>query len=362
MKVGVLSMQKILNYGSFLQAFSLKTQLERRGCDVYFIDILAGKTICEVSKSTNTSVSLAKKFDRYTLRRIENYFLSRKMTRIHIDDYRRFLQTDKTLKPGERFDLAVIGSDEVFNATIPSRWGFSTQLFGKIDEADRVVTYAASCGSTTLAAAEKFGIVDELRDAMTNLRALSVRDRNTADFVAGILGREPEIHVDPVFLTDFDAHIPTVKTRRPYLLVYAYGNRISDEREIAAVREYAKKRNLEILCVGMQQRWADRTIAANAFELLAYVKGAERVVTDTFHGSVFSIKYNKKFATFIRESNRNKLGGLLRQFGLFERSVENMVDLERVLDADVDYVATNAAIAAEQKRSFDYLDAVCRLG
>ncbi|MBQ7813810.1 MAG: hypothetical protein IJ387_04860, partial [Thermoguttaceae bacterium] len=64
MKVGVLSMQKILNYGSFLQAFSLKTQLERRGCDVYFIDIRAGKTICEVSKSTNTSVSLAKKFDR----------------------------------------------------------------------------------------------------------------------------------------------------------------------------------------------------------------------------------------------------------------------------------------------------------
>ena len=59
----------------------------------------------------------------------------------------------------KKFDLVIIGSDEVFNATIPSSWGFTTQLFGDIDNANKVVSYAASCGSTTFEYAKIFGII-----------------------------------------------------------------------------------------------------------------------------------------------------------------------------------------------------------
>lgn len=357
MKIGILSMQKILNYGSFLQAFSLKKQFEDRGHDVYFIDIEPGRVICPVKAE---KINISKKLDRYFLKRIENYLLDKKMSKIHIKDYEKFLQTGKHLNAGDHFDIAVIGSDEVFNATVPSRWGFSTQLFGNIKNADRVVTYAASCGSTTLTSARSYGIEKEIEEALQNVEMLSVRDQNTYEFVQGITKRCAEINVDPVFLTDYDSYIKLPERKKPYLLVYAYGNRIKDEREIKAIKDYAKKRNLDILCVGMQQRWCRHNIAANAFELLGYVKNAECIVTDTFHGTVFSIKYNKKFVSLIRESNKQKLGDLLKQFKLYDRVVFNRSTLEAVMEKLIDYKKVNSVIHDEQEKSKIYLDEVCR--
>ena len=357
MKIGILSMQKILNYGSFLQAFSMKKQFENRGHDVYFIDIEPGRVICSAETE---KVNIRNKFDRYFLKRIENYLLDKKMSRIHIADYENYLDTEKHLSEGDRFDIAVIGSDEVFNATVPSRWGFTTQLFGDIKNADRVVTYAASCGSTTLDSARAYGIEKDIRAALQNVEMLSVRDQNTYEFVQEITEQSAEINVDPVFLADYDSYIQFPEHRKPYLLVYAYGNRIKDEKEIEAIKSYARKNNLEILCVGMQQRWCRHNIAANAFELLGYVKNAECIVTDTFHGTVFSIKYNKKFISLIRESNQQKLGGLLKQFGLYDRAVFDMSTLNSVMGNVIDYKKVNSLIQKEQEKSKEYLDAVCR--
>lgn len=357
MKIGILSMQKILNYGSFLQALSLKMQLEKRGHDVYFIDILPGRKICDVPEKR---VNPLKKIDRYFLKRISHLIFYDKMSKVHVDDYEKYLDTSKCMPEDEKFDLAVIGSDEVFNATSPSAWGFSTQLFGNVENAKRVVTYAASCGSTTFEDAEKFGITDEIREAMERLEFISVRDSNTQDFVKRMMGRDAKINVDPVFISDYDKFIPELKKRKPYMLIYAYGNRINNENEINAIKAYAKEHKLDIISVGMQQRWCKHNIVASAFELLSYVKGAECIVTDTFHGTVFSIKYNKRFATLIRESNKNKLGGLLRQFGLYSRSVEDLNQLENTLDSDINYDSVNDIIRDEQQKAYSYLDMVTK--
>lgn len=356
MKIGILSMQKIMNYGSFLQALSLKMQFEQRGHEVYFIDIESGRQIVQPDARKPSMMS---KLDRHFFKRIGNLLLTRKMNQIHVNDYTRYLLTDKKLEQGEMFDLVVIGSDEVFNATIPSRWGFSKQLFGQVSNARKVVTYAASCGSTTLESVRRYAIDGEIAETMKNLSAISVRDQNSADFVTGLTGRIPQIHVDPVFLADYDSYIPEGSVKKPYMLVYAYVNRISDEREIAAIKAYAKERNLQTVSVGTQQRWCDRNVAANAFELLNWVRNAECIVTDTFHGSVFSMKYNKKFVTLIRDSNRNKLGGLLQQFGLVSRSVDDVTQFAKAMDAPVAYAEVNSLIAQEQLRSTEYLDQIC---
>jgi len=193
---------------------------------------------------------------------------------------------------------------------------------------------------------------------MSNLVHISVRDRNTADFVESILNTAPERHVDPVFISDFDPFIPQLKPRKPYLLVYAYPNRICDENEVAAIKAYAQKNRLDILCVGMQQRWCKHNIPATAFELLSYVKGAQCIVTDTFHGTVFSAKYNKRFVAFIRESNRNKLGGLLDQLQLKSRAVEEIEEFERIMDSSIDYEKVNSIIEHERQKASGYLDMI----
>lgn len=356
MKIGILSMQKILNYGSFLQAFSLKKQFEMRGHDVYFIDIEPGR--CVASKKAEKK-SLLSKMDRYAVARLKNYFLYRKMAEIHKNDYTKFLETEKKLPVSEKFDLVVIGSDEVFNAAIPSAWGFSPQLFGKINNAKHIATYAASCGSTTLADIKRLKIDGEIREALKRVEKLSVRDDNTFDFITDLTNIQPQKNIDPVFLTDYSEYIPKTERKKPYMLIYAYGNRIEDENEIRAIQAYAKEKNLDVLCVGMQQRWCRHNIPATAFELLSYVQNAACVVTDTFHGTVFSIKYNKQFVSIVRDSNKNKLSDLLSVFKLRDRELKKTQDLREKMDSEIDFKEANAVLSAEQNKSCSYLDMLC---
>lgn len=91
MDVAILSMQKIDNYGSVLQAYALRKMLEKFDLNVEFMDI--------------------------------------SMTR-------------------QKYDLCVIGSDEVFNCLNTKWWRGTSQLFGNIPEAERIITYVASCGAT----------------------------------------------------------------------------------------------------------------------------------------------------------------------------------------------------------------------
>lgn len=357
MNIGILSMQKVPNYGSFLQALALKKELEKLslGGNVYFIDIEEGAHIIPPVQKNKRPKNLLKKLDKYALKRIENLLFSMHMDKIHRQDYITYLQTDKKLPESEEFDIVVIGSDEVFNAGISSNWGFSTQLFGNVKRAKWIITYAASCGQTTKSVTDQYGMTSAIREALEKVRSISVRDQGTYDLVYGITGRKADKHLDPVFLADFNPYIPMLPKRKPYLLLYAYVNRINDECEICAIREFAMKRGLEILSVGTQQRWCKHNITASAFELLAYVKGAAYIVTDTFHGSVFSIKYNKPFAAFIRESNKNKLGELLRFFALMDRALSSADELEMVLQTEVDYNAINAIIDEEKQRADLYL-------
>ena len=359
MKIGILSMQMVPNYGSILQALALKTEMERRGHDVYFVDILPGRQVVTANAAAFDPKS---KFDKYMLRRIENLLLERRMRRIFEKDRKTLLAIDKILPKGERFDLVIIGSDEVFNAATPSPWGFSTQLFGDVPNANRVVTYAASCGGTTLEKVRSLGIDKDIAAAMRGLDAVSVRDRNTYDFVTALRGEEPLLHLDPVFLGDYTPFIGAAgckPRRKPYLLVYAYSNRIQSPDEIAAIRKYAAAHRLEILCVGTQQRWCAHNIPASTPALLRYVQEAACVLTDTFHGTVFSMKYNKRFAVLVRDSNREKLGFLLAQFGMTSRIVEQADKLADVMDAPLDFACIKTKIAEEQKRSAAYLDAIC---
>ena len=89
--------------------------------------------------------------------------------------------------------------------------------------------------------------------------------------------------------------------------------------------------------------------------MLAYFRDAAYVVTDTFHGSVFSIKYNKQFAVIVRDMNNNKLSFLLQQFGLQNRIVSDMERLSAIVDMPINYDKVNEKILSERKRSIRYL-------
>ena len=252
-------------------------------------------------------------------------------------------------------DIVLIGSDEVFNCVNRSPWGFSKQLFGDNLNCKKVISYAASFGHTKYEDLVKFSLIDDLKIYFKNFSSLSLRDKNSLEIVNKVADIKGDRNVDPVLIYNYSKEIKLNNKINNYILVYAYDNRISNKNDIKNIKNFAKSKGKKLLSVGMYQVWCDYNIIANSFELLGYFKNADYVITDTFHGTVLSIKYNKQFITFIRNSNSNKLLDLLKYFGLEDRQVLNSSLISKNIDKIIDYEKINDIIKEERKRSLNYL-------
>lgn len=346
-------MQEVKNYGSFLQAFSLKSNIEALGYQCEFINIVPGKQLGEykISKFHKWQLLLKRLcgWDFYKRFKYIYEFQSR-----FSKEFLPELGVRKGAIKGH-LDVVVIGSDEVFNCAQKTWFGFSKQLFGEGLDADKVITYAASFGATTVVKLEKLGIKDAVAVLLKKLDKISVRDANSVEVVKELTGDVPNKNVDPVLIYDYSKHMPTSVDLKDYMIVYTYPGRITDKGEINAIRAYAKSKGLLLVSIGHYFSWCDKTIVPHPFEVLAYFKNATCIVTDTFHGSVFSIKFNKQFCTVIRDMNSNKLSHLLEQFGLSGRIVNDVSKLPSIIETKIDYAPVNLKIKEERERSIAYL-------
>lgn len=353
MKVGILSMQEVKNYGSFLQAYSLKSNIEALGHECEFINIIPGEQIGDYKISKFHKINLLRE-------RLLGWDFAKRLKYIYKFQTRftkEFLPElgVKKGKTTDHFDIVVIGSDEVFNCAQKTWFGFSKQLFGYGLNTDKTITYAASFGATTVQKLENLNIKDTVSSLLKQLDNISVRDANSLNVVKDLIGITPNKHVDPVFIFDYEKYMPQSVDLRNYMIVYTYPGRITNIKEITEIRNYAHNKGLKLVSIGHYFPWCDMTIVPHPFEVLAYFKNATCIVTDTFHGSVFSIKYNKPFCTIIRGMNSNKLTHLLNQFGLSKRIVNDITKLPEILNTPIDYIQINKIIAEEKKRSIEYL-------
>lgn len=370
MKICILSMQRVLNYGSLLQAYSLKKMLGSLGHDVSFIDI-------EPNEEDNKKRARVMDFDEgikssgknivyrlfqqdtfvpYALKKIKAKKEVSKLQRAFADDELGLNNANNEKK----YDACVIGSDEVFNCLNDAEWGFTSQLFGNVRQADRVITYAASCGFTK---------VDELSDDVSNViktafdrvGAFSVRDENTAQFVKALSDKEPVYNLDPVAVGNFDDEMKKhedclKKLPKRYCIIYAYHGRISSPDEIRAILKLCREKHLTPISIGGYQKWVHHHPVLSPFEVLCAFKNAEYVVTDTFHGTIFSAKYAKRFAVIVRGSNNNKLSDLLSRLKIEDHKVTSTDMISKLYDLEDDKKVMRGIEAEQYRKTIEYLE------
>jgi hypothetical protein len=373
-----MSMQRIYNYGSFLQAYALKTRIEQLGHSVEFVDYVIEPCLITGTEGTNKTINTSGKRTYSHLRS-----LAGRIYRLFDKDRRRIYENGKSYEAWEKrfkseffplldlkeeknyhpeVDVLVIGSDEVFNCLqTNSAVGFSLDLFGKDNRAGKTITYAASFGNTTLEGLKKYKVDNTISSLLKDLSDISVRDRNSGLIVEELTERKVKYHLDPVFIYDFKNEMNYPIEDVPYMVVYAYSGRINEKEKVEIVK-FAKSHNLKLLALGGVHDFCDEYINANPFEMLQYMKNAQYVVTDTFHGTVFSIKFNKQFATISRQGhegvygNQEKIEDLLRRFELESRLLGKPSDLRGLLEREIDYVAINGKIEREVQSSLLYLE------
>lgn len=370
MKIGIMSMQRIENYGSFLQAYSLRQMLEELGHEVVFVDYVIEPCIVQDPIQVIPHHSIPYRIVRkgyYIVKDIIRQLDGEKAAEQKIDSMRLRIKYSEYLRElgitEQRTEnipvyALVVGSDEVFNClqTNPAV-GYSKQLFGEYSQANKVVSYAASAGFTTVEGLEKYGIRDEVSDMLkNNFDHISVRDENTFDLVKTLTGITPDMHLDPVLVGDFSSKIIEKHDLDKYVVVYSYEERMSGRTDEAeAIQRFAHERGLKTVSIGNFQKWTDLKIEASPFELLGYIKNADYVVTDTFHGTIFSIILGKKFATIIRDSNKQKLSALLKRFSLDNRQLRELSELEGILITPIDFSRADFVRRFEKRKTVDYL-------
>ena len=154
--------------------------------------------------------------------------------------------------------------------------------------------------------------------------------------------------------------IPQIQATEKYLILYAYAGRISNG-EANWIVGYAKKKNLKVYAIGGIQKCADRFIDCSPFEVLTYFRNAEEVITDTFHGSIFSVITHRPFTTLIRKSvgnsygNEEKLSDLLSCLGLTERMTTEVKDAERINQQPIGYEKVDELLKVHREIAKDYL-------
>lgn len=371
MKIGIMTMQRVRNYGSYLQAYGLKKLIESLGHEVVFVDYKIEPSVETLGTiKANRYYRLLKKLYRKLkteknkllrpLRKEERSEFSRFIEEFE-ENYLRELGVPKTKQYRTRVDILVIGSDEVFNCTQGENVGFSKQLFGADSRAGKVVSYAASFGNTTLEKLEKYHIREDVRKLLNGFSALSVRDRNSYNIVKTLTGKEAELHLDPVLIYDFKDEIRDTVTEEGYIIVYAYNKRISPE-EGQAIRDFAERHNKKLISISGQQPFCDKYVYCSPLQMLGYFRHADYVITDTFHGTIFSVISHRKFATLVRKDqnaqgygNEEKLGFLLEKLGLEERRVTRLDDLTDVLEREIDYSEVDRLLHEERSRTIRYL-------
>ena len=154
--------------------------------------------------------------------------------------------------------------------------------------------------------------------------------------------------------------IPNSNIKEKYLILYAYSGRITDE-EADWISSYAKSKKLKVYAIGGIQKCADKFIDCSPFEVLAYFKNAEEIITDTFHGSIFSIINHKPFTTIVRKSkgnnygNEEKLSDLLRRLQLENHMTYNIQDTIKINSNEIKYDEVDQIIQDYRKQAKEYL-------
>ena len=210
---------------------------------------------------------------------------------------------------------------------------------------------------------KKYNKVDEIGDLLSEFDAISVRDTNSGNIVEKLTEKEVRFNLDPVLTYDYMNccdKIPQIESKEKYMILYAYAGRISNE-EAAWIKKYAKSKGLKIYAIGGVQPGADEFVDCSPFEVLAYFKNAQEVITDTFHGSIFSVITHRPFTTLVRKSvennygNEEKLTDLLTRLGLTDRMTYEVEESEKINKCEIDYKKVDDILSQQRECACKYL-------
>lgn len=367
MRVGILTFHCPSNYGAVLQAYGLQSVLQKMGHEACVIDyrpeFLNRPYRAMRRKSLGQWIRLA------TLHPLtfayEVIFAVKRMKRnMGFSHFRKQRLNLLPVDEMSRLDAIIVGSDQVWNLEMTE--GNTKYFLPDVGGNQLRIAYAASAGQCSM--------LDKLFDGhivslIENFDALSVREASFGSFLRDRISADVATVLDPTLLAGKETFEPLVNSRyipqEKYLLSFSL---TKSEKQEEFAREMALRLEIGrvVSLVGMNEllESRDRICTAKVERFLSLIAGASFIVTSSFHGTAFSILFEKPFLTIGKdETHASRMKSLLdtldiRSNLLFERDLratcsKNCGGVLRCIS--MDYSTVGKLLSMERAKSIQFL-------
>lgn len=335
MRIGILTHHQVLSHGALLQHYALTRYLQKLGHEVYTLTYDKNMDFADKKDQQKFSVgikSIPFYIQEYLCKKGPNFVWTMFKKHMQLQEFSRKHFSFLPYVQGD-VDLAIVGSDEVWSLQL----GYNPMMFGHAVNAKCLISYAPSFGQTTITEMITRNCIALITSGISCMDAVSVRDKGSADIVYSLTGSLPHIVCDPVLLYGFDEELAAYQRlcNEKYVVVYGYNSNMNELERVNAIRQYAKQCDAKVYSLGAYHRWCDKQIMCDPIEFLYWIKGAEAVFTDTFHGTIGSYLCRTPMVVYVRDTNNVKLDHLLSLLQLEDRKVTKERDIYTILAENV---------------------------
>lgn len=344
MKVGIITIFAVPNYGAMLQSYGLASYLRGLGIDAEVVNYRQPA----LEAYFKFRLGFPPAFKHWMRLRAGDRFVEERIPK----SPEQIRSVAEFLAEVGRYDALITGSDQVW-FTGPVQF-YDPMYFLDLPEARaRKISYAASAGGN-----KTFGEFEgRVRAALARFDHIGVRDAHTASLVRPLTDKPLTHTVDPVFLHDFSELIDQrPPSRDPYILVFGdfRGELASVVRQVRKQTGISKVVTLQYPC----PEAAERRASAGPVEWLNWFRHASFVVTSYFHGTVVAVKFRRPFVSVPTPGRREKVATLLEPLGLRYRCLahpDEFPSLPAVISREVDWPAVHSELAVRIESSKQFL-------
>lgn len=362
-KIGILTFHNAHNYGAVLQAYALKIKLKRMGYEAAVLNYrnkYIGRNYKKVLHIDFWKRDILPSRWGKVLREVRDVFYGLPEWQKQWQVFEEF--TNEKLLDGEKrrltldevaskdIDVYVLGSDQIWARELTH--GLDPAYFGQFAPDKTKISYAASVPNGSIPENEK----PYFKQYLEALSHISVREEKLAESLRQLTGREVDTVIDPTLLLEKEDYQELLYKNPLKHGKYVFAYFVVENELLSRIA----KKAAEIMDCELIELHYKKTPSINGDnmvfdagpkEFLTYIRDANLVITNSFHGTVFSILFQKKFYSVYKENGR--IENLLGFLGLADRHITEESGIRP--DVEIDYGETERSLKEYRRKSVEFL-------
>lgn len=354
-KVAILTIHIGINFGSILQTIASYETVKRLGYQPIIVNYIPERATFKryVKGAFSSPIKFVWRLIFLPIY-FKNNSIYHKFLAGHVNLSSPIYDSDNFTDKCPKSDVYMVGSDQVWNSV--HNEGFNGRYFFEgIDRNAHKIAFCSSFGRGEINAQEQ----NKIKDLLADFKAVSVREDSGVEILNKI-GINAEQLIDPTLLFSKETWGKYASSRiekSPYVLIYTPYNTVDSSIIFHSARKLADKYGLKVVTfswTAKKDSRVDRTILfADPGDFLSLMLNANYVITNSFHGTAFSINLNKQFWVFQPSAFSTRIESILNLTNLKDRMLCEELKDENIYTIAYDDV--NTILESERNKSIDFL-------